>query len=302
MLLDIEEPAFTDHEGDSWHLLQIIRFTVEGRHEWHPKPHIAMIAIAFLEEALPKHASWREYLLNASTASAWQAGGEKLCVAVTAKNIDALAHDLAQPAFLIVENGRNDGSFLRAVFAAYAPELHEAEKSNWLHIDHAGGTGEQGHIAADAASKFKHVVRVLVLKDNDARDERADETDTVSWPPAKPVQHVWRRHEVENYIPDAVLELCPHPRVVELIRCLRKMTPRQQGFIDMKRGIKKSPSHLFEDLDPMIQTIWQHGFGDFFLKPLVPPDLTLTVDDFRSLGEEVDDELRHLLAMIRRLV
>jgi hypothetical protein len=261
-----------------------------------------MVAIGFLEATLPKHASWREYLLNASKASAWHSKSDRAQLTITADNLNDVAHDLALPAVVVVENSRNDGSFLKAVFAAYAPELCRARESNWLEFGHCGGKGEQDFVAGQAAAKFKHVVRVLIVRDNDDRLEELDD-DPGNWPPVEPVLHIWRRHEVENYLPDAVLYLSDHPEAADLIRLLRQMTAKQQGFIDMKEGLpKSSPKPLFQDLDSKSQKVWKKGFGKHFPKPLVPEQVSLTVDDFRSLGEDVHEELSHLMSMIRRLV
>jgi hypothetical protein len=284
-------------------ILQLVGFTVEGRHDWHPDPDVAMAAVAYLEANLPNEASWREYVLNASKAAAWQASPEWPHIKVTAENLKPMTEDLGLPAYLVVENGSNDGSFFRAIFSVYAPDLYMAIQRNWLDIVHAGGTGDLPPVAQSRATKFQHVCRVVVVKDNDTKqDVVLDEETADPWPPDEPIRHVWLRHEVENYLPDAVLVRSTHPHAKTLIEQLRTMTPEQQRWIDIKKGVSHGPKHLFDDLDKHVRHLWNQGFGKTFPRPLVPPDVVLTVEDFRRLGEDVHEELMYLLKKIRRLV
>lgn len=303
MLLELERELFAGEIAEPMKVLKVVDFTIEGRHEWYPEPDVAMVAVAYLEANLPMQASWREYILNASKASAWQAGPDRRHISVTAENLTPVTEDLSLPVFLVVENSNNDGSFLWAVLAAYAPDLFGALKRNWLDIVHSGGTGDMPPVTAQKAGKFRRVCRVLVVKDNDAMlDLTLDEGELGQWPPCEPVHHMWLRHEVENYLPDAVLRLSTHHDAEMLIEQLRGMTPEQQRWIDMKKGVSHDPKKLFEDLDEQVRNLWKQGFGKTFPKPLVPHDSVLTVDDFRCLGEDVHEELLCLLRKIRQLV
>src|SRR5688572_19937188 len=175
-------------------VLKMVDFTIEGRHDWYPDPEVAMVAIAYLEANLPKEASWREYLLNASKAGAWQGTQERQRITVTAENLTPMTEDLGLPVYLVVENSNNDGSFFWAVFSAYAPDLYGALKRNWLDIVHSGGTGDMPPVIEQRANKFQRVCRVLVVKDNDGKlDLALDDGVLDPWPPHEPVRHIWLR-------------------------------------------------------------------------------------------------------------
>jgi hypothetical protein len=303
VLLELERGLFAGDVTEPMRVLKIVDFTMEGRHDWHPDPEVAMVAVAYLEANLPKEASWREYILSASKAAAWQGTQERQHVTVTAENLQPMTEDLSLPVYLVVENGHGDGSFLWAVFLAYAPDLFGAMNRNWLDIVHAGGTSHQPAVTQAQANKFQRVCRVLVVKDNDnGLDVTLDEGAVEPWPPGEPVHHMWLRHEVENYLPDAVLRRSKHPNAELLVEHLRGMTPEQQRWIDMKKGVSHDPKNLFGDLEQHVRKIWNHGFGKTFPKPLVPHDSVLTMEDFRSLGEAVHEELMYLLRKIRQLV
>ncbi len=303
MLLNLERELFAGEVAEPMAVLRMVEFTIEGRHDWYPDPEVAMVAVAYLESNLPNEASWREYILNASKAAAWQGVQERQHIRVTAENLKPMTDDLNLPVYLVVENGHGDGSFLWAVFMAYAPDLYGALQRNWLDIIHAGGTSHQPPVMQARASKFQRLCRVVVVKDNDDKlDIALDEGTVEPWPPHEPIHHMWLRHEVENYLPDAVLRRSTHPHAELLIEHLRAMTPEQQRWIDMKKGVSHGPKNLFDDLDKHVRKIWNHGFGKTFPKPLVPHDSVLTVEDFRSLGEEVHEELMYLLRKIRQLV
>src|SRR4051794_17911590 len=124
MLLEIDHRVFSDHLSDSMPVIRMVGYTVEERHSWLPSPDVALLAVSFLEDHVPKMVSWREYVTNAAKASAWQSANAPRPVHVTTDNVTTLVEELGRPAVIVVENARNDGSFLRAVFAAYDPRIH----------------------------------------------------------------------------------------------------------------------------------------------------------------------------------
>jgi hypothetical protein len=190
-----------------------------------PEPSVVAVAIDYLRENFPYKVDWQTYLSTASTASAWQTQDHRPPVRITADNAKTLVSDLSLPAVVVVENGRNDGGFLKAVLRAYDPAMRVAIKEGWLHFVHSGGGGEQANLADEAASRFNHVCRVLIVKDNDSRfpyPRRSPEL-VEREVPEKPIVHVWSRLEVENYLPDAVLARSDHPQAEDLLRCLRQM-------------------------------------------------------------------------------
>lgn len=308
MLLEIEAEIFAD-DGDgegTGDIFMLLRFLVEGRHRWFPSPQLSDLATQYSEKAFPTMKIFQDLFRKGSTASAWQGMSQRPTVRVTAGSLKPLTNDLAKPAVVIVENSRNDGSFLKAVFNAYDRGLSEAVRKDWLQIDHSGGTGEQVHLADEAASRFTEICRVIVIKDNDKGLALAPPGEADIWPPRAPHTHVWRRLEVENYLPDAVLFLSDHPEAETLIGHLREMTAEQQRLIDMKRGLSKSTSSTqvaaLHGLKPDCKRVWRNGFGDHFPKPLLVPDtITLTAEDFRSLGHDVHEELIDLLEKIKNL-
>jgi hypothetical protein len=300
MLLDLDHDLFGPAAAHPEELYEIVKFTVRGRHEWYPAPDLAVTVVGYLEENHPQLASWREYMMNAATAAAWRPDNRSP-LRVTLENVIDLASDLGFPAVIVVENARGDGSFLNAVFRAYAPEIRRAVSEHWLEISHAGGCGDQEWIATQAAKKFKHVCRVLMVRDNDKKIPQVPGAEG-EWPPKEIAVHVWQRHEVENYLPDAVLLLSEHPLTSEQVRHLRSMSEEQQRWIDVKKGIAKGPADLFSDLDEETRELWQHGFAGRFLKPLVPEHIRLTTEDFDCLGEDAHKEFGELLDKIRRVL
>ncbi|MEV0459260.1 hypothetical protein [Catellatospora methionotrophica] len=311
MLLEIDDAVFSDQGGDVRTVLTLLGYTVDQRHSWLPEPSTAEMACRYVETQAPGLiVGWREYLVNAATASAWQGTDQDPAnqvsppVAVTAANVAGLVADLGLPAVIIVENARNDGSLLKAVFAAYDRQLSAALEKHWLRIDHAGGGGDQPWLAGEAAKCFQHVCRVMVLKDNDERKPQQPITaaELAGRTSMEPMIHIWWRHEVENYLPDAVLQLATHEHADQLLSHLRSLPTEHQGWIDMKHGLAKSPAWIANALSPDGQRVWNAGYRKQLPRPLVPDDLALTVDDFRALGEEVHDELLHLVDKIKRVL
>jgi hypothetical protein len=304
MLLELDSGVFATDDGATSRLIvRLIGYVMDFRHEWYPTPAQSVEAAQYCERHFPGMTNWSEFMRNASTASAWQASSKRPAVRVNSETLAPMTNDLGRPAVVIVENGRNDGSFLKAVFAAYDGTLAQAERLDWLHIDHAGGMGEQGPLADEQARRFSIICRVIVIKDNDkGLTVSTPDDDSEEWPPTQPHVHMWHRLEVENYLPDAVLMESRHPDALTMISYLRAMTAEQQRLIDMKHGLKKAiREDLFQDLHPDCRKAWHHGFAGTFPSPLVPESITLTTEDFRKLGNDVHEELSRLLARIRRL-
>jgi len=307
MLLELDAEVFAnDGDPNPRLIFTLIGFMVDGRHRWFPAPELSEVARRYLEKHFPTMTIWHEYLRNASAALAWQSPSRRPAMQITARSLEPVTKDLGKPAVVLVENGRNDGSFLRAVFAAYDPSLAEAERLEWLHIDHSGGTGEQGYLAGQHAKRFTEICRVIVVKDNDdGATGTAFEDQPAEWPPREPCVYVWHRLEVENYLPDKVLVESTHPDALALISHLRQMSAEQQRLMDMKGGLSKATKaaqkEAFKGLKPEHRRAWRAGFAKQFPSPLVPESITLTVEDFVRLGADVHFELTELLTRIRNL-
>jgi hypothetical protein len=310
MLLEIEEDVFSDQVDDVMAVLTLVQYAVYQRHSWLPAPAVAITASKFLEVNAPTMVSWRDFAMHAAVASVYEPAEPESPakvahrVTVTAANAAELATELGLPAVIVVENGRNDGSLLKAVFAAYDPQVLAAVEKHWLKIDHSGGTGDQPWVASEAASRFQHVCRVMILKDNDQRIPRQTTAaeDMAGWTSKEPLVHIWWRHEAENYLPDVVLQLSAHPQAAQLLAHLRALPTEHQGWIDMKKGLQKGPKEIADALTPAGRQVWKAGYGGYLPKPLVPKEVPITVDDFRALGEDVHQELLHLLDKIKRVL
>src|SRR5262245_11481657 len=112
MLLELDADVFATDDGPHSRLvLTLVGFVMDERHEWFPAPTLSVIAADYCAKHFPGMTDWNELMRNASTASAWQASNQRPMVRVTASSIVPLTSDLARPAVVIVENGRNDGSF-----------------------------------------------------------------------------------------------------------------------------------------------------------------------------------------------
>jgi hypothetical protein len=114
-----------------------------------------------------------------------------------------------QPLRLLLENDR-DFALIEAAAAAYgSPSIAEAHRKKWLVVDGRGGCGE---VLNRLRRRHEHErLFAFVDQDPDPSTGRMSSTakgisDCCQENPPVPF-HITRKHEIENYVPEAVLAL-----------------------------------------------------------------------------------------------
>jgi hypothetical protein len=174
------------------------------------------------------------------------------CVAITAvpKSPNEIAFKdalkwLSTPLQVIVENGTNDGNFLRAMMVAFGREpLRKALNLGFWQIGHAGGIGEIIKRLDALLHQSPYPPRAYVMTDSDGKAPgqlAADATRVQDFCKATGISfHVLRKRTIENYIPKPVLNnLATSTEKADRLAALELLTPSQWDHIHLKEGYLK---------------------------------------------------------------
>ncbi|WP_157036210.1 hypothetical protein [Streptomonospora alba] len=304
-------------DGHSRQIYDLIQEFVRGRHDWVIDPRDAVTAGDYCHRNFGRlGSSAAEFARKASVNQAWAgSGATQPPVNVTSETLHDDVHDLRQSAYLIVEDRYSDRSFLVAVAHVLdGNDVLRALSTNHLELQHGGGSGRVKDHCAEDLNRFRRTKRVAVLLDSDrlqpgqsTKSHRtADELRQLgAW------VHVLELREAENYVPNKVLAaVTPHKQVGRRIDALKLLSAQQRGYFDMKKGFagKPQPStnhgDLYSDLEDTTVDVLGSGFGDNLTKLLEREAAPgkITASDFESIGKGVVEELRGLLAMLRRII
>lgn len=315
-------PELYEHDDIAFQLTSVFRLFAWGRHDWAILPGHVELAVAYVEQhdraVLPITA---ELARKASVRSAWDGTGTAVGrVTVTKETLADDLADLQRPAYLVVENEISDGAFLRAVCHVFeGADIIEALDRGWAELANGGGGGQVPAHAAQRAGRFRRTVRVALLLDSDryyaGAETKSDELAD------KAAEHGVRAHvlslrEVENYVPDRVLEaLEPRYKYSAQLDALKQLNSEQRGYLDMKKGFgpgaggtARSPhtkhEGLYDDLPVRVRNDLRAGFGQDLVHKLeaMARSGALTMHDFGGEESDTSKELRALLGMLREIV
>jgi len=296
-------------------LLILLRCFSAGRHDWVADTGTIEVVKRYFATHAPTIADTCVSIARKGTVAATWRGvvaGEHTVTIKCADLVDS-TQDLCTPAVLVVEDAESDGAFVRSVLTALASaRLQRALSSGWLQIEHGGGE-RTARVAMSARSRFRKTARVLVLLDSDRLlpDQRtAVHRKAEDLVKQGIVVHVLELREAENYTPYRVLAATGRrPAAAQKVALLRKMSPAQQGFFDMKNGfgptngppvVRPEQTALYQGVPHYVVSGLRGGFGKDILRRM--EHHTLSEHDFASLGESVLVELKRLLAALNALV
>lgn len=310
------EVTSTVFETDAYaeEILRLLQHFKRGRHEWTVNPLATGTVAAFIERNVPKLApAYLALMEEAATEYAYTTSRDAPPVRISPEDVADHVEDLDKPAVVMVENDANDGGFIKAIALVFGDQaLLKAIERDWLVIEHGGGGGDTVRRARDKHAGFRRLVRVAVLLDSDRMtpDEQSKHEAAAEDLRRKGIKvHVLRLREAENYIPDKCLRELPSQRpAATTVNALLRLTKEQRGHYDMKRGFKKGKvckeqKALFGGLAPEVLRDLTGGFGPKTISCLIDHAHLLSEEDFRvDVGEDVPDELRSLLAMLREIL
>lgn len=289
----------------------LLRLFSQGRHDWTLPPGMLDVAAGYLELHLSGLAQvYKELAQEAATQLAYNTAGSSTQVVVSIESISDHVADLEKPAVLVVENDSADKGFVVAIMRVFdAPDLLIAIDRGWLVVDHGGGSSIY-RLAEETHQGYRRLVRTAALLDSDRLQpntpaKNADRIEEVR--KAGVLVHVLELREAENYLPNLLLNAHrPYREMHPKLTLLKSFTPDQRGYFDMKKGfhngVPAEQSQLFAGVHPRVISGLTSGFGGNVIELFKIDGPTLTENDFAKLGPNVQDELKSVVAMLRKIL
>jgi hypothetical protein len=206
--------------------------------------------------------------------------------------LDIAVRLLQRPLVLLLENARNDRSFLQTITQLHPDFNLEARIAN-RHVDvqTGGGIGESKKWIEDPRRTPEELARVWVLSDSDARQSWRKGTTQLPQHLSSDVRdlevacnqrnvplHILTRRFIENYLPLPILlawsaedHLVPEKRTrVPKYNAFTKLRPEQRHHYNMKKGFvqdREDKMHtqrvgdFYDDVPVEVMQALEDGFG-----------------------------------------
>lgn len=158
---------------------------------------------------------------------------------------------LNTPATIVVENGMNDGLFVRAIMKHFSPEINFEEQlsNNLVTIDPASGSGASSRV--DHHLSIHHnqpkYLRCLVIVDGDKRylgdttyGSYQRQQNLGSYLQSKKVAyHVLEKRTMENYMPDEVFDSHRNVFGNDWVDAYKRLSEEQKNYYYISGGFLK---------------------------------------------------------------
>lgn len=158
---------------------------------------------------------------------------------------------LNTPAMVIVENGMNDGLFVRAIMKHFSPEINfEEQLSNYLvYIDPASGSGASSRVHHHLSVHHNQpkYLRCLAIVDGDKRFpgdttygsyQRQQNLGTYLQS-KKVAYHILEKRTMENYMPDEVYDSNRGVFGNNWVDAYKRLTEEQKNYYYISGGFLK---------------------------------------------------------------
>ena len=253
-------------------------------------------------------------------------------------NLKEAKYFFREPVLIFVENDKYDAYFIDALFRCFTKESKKITKHdnyNWLRYRSGGGASSiPNTIQAvlreieklELPKKSNKYIRGIVIIDSDKRYKNqplaGSRNDIIEFCENNEIEyHVLEKREMENYIPDEVIDNVAFETNDEYLKAYLNLTPFAKDYFDLEKGFSKINSYnklsdeekeLFENNDNFIifRQKWDnkkfHGkgisfkseFPKLFQHEKVNKETLLK----RTLHQENKTELKQILQKINDLL
>lgn len=182
-----------------------------------------------------------------------------------------------QPFILVLENSNNDGYFVDALinnFKKRGKKLLKYKENRWLEYGMGGGCDNIIHFISTLLKSYeaiglpkesKKYIRCMVLIDSDkefaTNESKPDRKKLFSFLKDNSIPyHELEKREMENYIPDEVLESIPE--IDAYIQSYLSLSPLQKDYFDLEKGFNNKPLESFsEEIQDLYSNLDKNEIG-----------------------------------------
>jgi hypothetical protein len=241
-----------------------------------------------------------------------------------------------QPFILVLENSDNDGHFVNALiknFKKRSKKILKHKENRWLQYGMGGGCDNIIHFISALIKSYEGLglpkesnsyLKCMVLIDSDKEFEtnetKPDRKNLFTFLKENGIPyHELEKREIENYMPDEVLESIPE--IDAYIQTYLQLSPTQKDYFDLEKGfdnknLNSLPNEvqtLYSDLDEKtigilrkgmtIKTFEKNGFKSEFPKLFAHEKVTQETLKTRTVHPSKDpNELQTVLDKITELL
>ncbi|MBK9638755.1 MAG: hypothetical protein IPO63_13425 [Bacteroidetes bacterium] len=177
-----------------------------------------------------------------------------------------------QPFILILENSNNDGYFINALIKCFrkrSKKIALHKENRWLQYGMGGGCNNivnfitaliKSYEGLELPKASNNYLKCMVLIDSDKEFEtdntKPDRVKLFTFLKENGIRyHEFKKREMENYLPDEVLESIPE--IDEYIQYYLQLSPIQKDYFDIENGFNNKKlsqlpmevQDLYSDLD-----------------------------------------------------
>lgn len=258
----------------------------------------------------------------------------------TTYNIEEAIRFFIQPASIILENSKNDASFVRAVIyhfdqpiATGQRVLSEYIQNGWIQFENAGGCLNVENFIEGKLQSFNELalkngadnhkyIRCMVLLDSDkeypTQEQKPQYARLVKYLTEKQINnfHILEKRMMENYMPDEVIEKINGQSLKAWIDVYKTLSNEQKDFLNYKSGFPKETDekgvrkpikteiHALYDIDNTNFDILDKGLKFPNFKDAFPGlfESDALVNKHTLKARANSDELERIIVKVRKLI
>ena len=156
-----------------------------------------------------------------------------------------------QPVEIILENSLNDSYFIDALilnFKKASKKIKKYKEEGWLVLGNAGGANNISNYIQSISANFGNLpkenhkyLRCFVILDSDKKYpnmpyEQGLQNTIDYLKKNEVVFHILEKREMENYIPDEVIDDIAFNYKDEYLKAYLKLNPNQKDYFDIEKG------------------------------------------------------------------
>lgn len=253
-------------------------------------------------------------------------------------NLKEAKYFFLEPVLIFVENDKYDAYFIEALIRSFKKEskkIAKCARENWLRYRSGGGADSIPNTIQsvlreidklDLPKDSYNYIRGIVIIDSDKRYKNQPLTksrqDIIDFCTKNEIEyHVLEKREMENYIPDEVIDTVAFETNDEYLKAYLNLSPLAKDYFDLEKGFSKVNSYsklsdeekeLFENNEDfkLFRQKWRnenfHGKGISFKSefPKLFENEAVNKETLlrRTSHQENKNELKQLLQKINDLL
>lgn len=217
-------------------------------------------------------------------------------------NLEEAIRFFNEPVIIMLENDLYDQYFINAIFKTFTKEsklINTHFKNNWLKYRLAGGATNIPNAISSILKEFDNLpkenykyLRAIVIIDSDREYPKAlikpDKQKVIEFCNNNQIEiHILEKREMENYVPDEVIDDIAFNNNDEYLKTYLKLNPIQKDYFDIEKGFDNKNIKSFSNEIQNLYENLQENDLKILRKGLIS-------ENFKGKGKKVKSEFPKL--------